>query len=68
MGIAKVSELGMLLAVGEPMDCETRGGLREGEETVDDVSDIIEDDGVESGFLKNGWVLYCLERDSWLGK
>jgi hypothetical protein len=68
MGMAKVSGLGMLLAVGETRDCATRGGLPEGEESVDDVFDIIGDDGVESDFLKNGWVLYCLERDSWLGK
>jgi hypothetical protein len=53
MGMAKVSGLGKLLAVGEAMDCATRGGLPEGEESVDDVLDIIGDDGVESGFLKN---------------
>lgn len=61
MGMAKASGLGMLLGVGDTMDCAGCGAVPGGEECVDDALDMIGGDGVESFFLQNGWVLYCLE-------
>lgn len=64
MGIAGASRPGMLLDVGDTMDCVTRGVVPVGDESVDDVFDMmIGGDGVAS-FLKKGWVLYCRERVS----
>jgi hypothetical protein len=68
MGIANASGLATSLEDGEVMACIGRGALPEGEESVDDALDMMGDDGLDSGLLKKGWVLYCLERFSWLGK
>jgi hypothetical protein len=50
------------------MDCVTWGVAGEGDESPDDVFDMMGDDGVEGDFLKNGWGLYCLMKVSWWGK
>jgi hypothetical protein len=64
MGIAKASGLGMLLDVGDTIDCVARGAVPVGDESVDDEFDMmIGGDGVDS-FLKKGWVMYRLERVS----
>jgi hypothetical protein len=65
MGTAKISGLGM------PLSTVDWGSVRpalEGDETMDDVLDMVGDGGVESVFLRKGCGLYCLVRGSWLGK
>jgi hypothetical protein len=66
MGTARISGLGMALSPGETMGRGRHRVVLNGEEAADDAFDMVGDDGAD--LILNGWVMYCLMRDSWLGK